>query len=180
MEGKRSRARVANGIVAGILVVFFFAIHGFMGSLSTLLPISTHLSWIAWIFTALIVVHIALDVRVTYEKLNNPEKPPTPEKIRKIALRWATGVLLGIAVCVHVWIMVTLGSEAARTTPTGVASIIALIVLLAAHVCLCVKSLVRDLGASKELKDRLTVPLRCAICLIAGVFCIIALVVYLG
>lgn len=178
-QKQRSRARRANGIVAGLLAVFFLGAHGLLGSIVALIPLDSTLSWIAWIGTAAIAVHVGLNVRVTIEKLSDPEKPPSTRKKAKIALRWATGIVLVLAIGLHVASMCTQGADAAQSTLPGVAITIALIIAIAIHVCLCMKSLIRDLGGSKELKDRITPFARVTLCVYACLLCAISIAGYL-
>ena len=175
-EEERSAPRRANGIVAAVLVVFFLCAHSLLGSLSLALPLSNHFAWLVWAVTAVIIVHIVLSAVVTREKLSNPEKPPTTKKKLKMGLRWATGILIAVLVCVHAGSVVLFGSSAVQSTQVGKASVIALIVLVAVHVCTGVKSLVRDLGASKEQKDKLKTPMRLAVCLFAVILLALVLV----
>ena len=74
---QRSLARRANGVVTALLVAFFLGAHGLLGSASAIVALDSSLSWIAWIATAAIAVHVCLNVRVTIEKLSDPEKPPS-------------------------------------------------------------------------------------------------------
>ena len=175
-EKERSKARRANGFVAGLLVLFFFCAHGLLGSLSLAFPLINHFAWVVWAGTALIVVHVVLSAFTTREKLTKADKPPTAKKKLKIALRWATGILIAITACAHIGSVMLFGGSAVESTQVGKIAVLAVIALLALHVCLGVKSLVRDLGASKEQKDSLKTPLRLVICLIAAAFFVIVLV----
>lgn len=171
---QRSALRRANGVVAAILVVFFLCVHSLLATLSFVLPLTNHFSWLVWAASAAIVIHIVLSAIVTREKLSNPEKPPSTKKKLKMGLRWATGILIAVLVCVHAASVVLFGSSAVRSTAVGKASVLALIVLVAVHVCAGVKSLVRDLGASKEQKDKLKTPLRLAIGFFAAILFVLA------
>ena len=175
-EEKRSAPRRANGIVAALLVLFFLCAHGLMGSLSLAFPLTNHFTWLVWAATAFVVVHIVLSAIVTREKLFNPEKPPTTQKKLKIGLRWATGILIAAMVCMHVGSVVLYGDSVIQSTSVGKVSLLALIALIAVHVCTGAKSLVRDLGASKEQKEKLKTPLRLVICLVAAALFVAVLV----
>lgn len=169
-EKKRSLPRRANGFVAGFLVVFFFLAHSLLGSLSLVAPISNNFAWIAWIGTSVVAVHVVLSVLTTREKLTQADKEPTLKKKLKIAARWATGLAIAAVAGLHITSIVLYGDSAVQSTQVGNVAVLVLVVLLAVHVFLGIKSLVRDLGASKEQKDQLKTPLRVAVCLVAAVY----------
>lgn len=176
MMEKRSTARRANGYVATVLVVFFMCAHILLGSLSLVTPIDNRFAWVVWIGSAVILVHICLSIATTREKLSNTDKPANPSKKRKIALRWITGILVAVAAGMHIVSVELYGESAIQASPLGWASVLALIVILTVHITLNIKSLIRDVGGSKELKERLRTPLRIAICLLAAAFFIIVVI----
>ena len=100
---QRSLARRANGVVTALLVAFFLGAHGLLGSASAIVALDSSLSWIAWIGTAAIAVHVCLNVRVTVEKLSDPEKPPSAHKKAKIAL----GIVIAVIIVIIVAFVVT-------------------------------------------------------------------------
>lgn len=173
---KRSKARRANGYVAAILVVFFMCAHILLGSLSFAIPISNKFAWIVWIGTGLVLIHMCLSIVTTREKLSNPEKPADTRKKMKIVLRWMTGILIAIGIGVHIASVELYGESAFQATPMGKIAMLALLVTLAVHITLNAKSLIRDIGGSKEQKDRLKTPLRIAVCALALVFFIVVAV----
>ena len=176
---QRSLARRTNGVVTDLLVAFFLGAHGLLGSASAIVALDSSLSWIAWIGTAAIAVHVCLNVRVTIEKLSDPEKPPSAHKKMKIAFRWATGVVLAVAIGLLIILVRTHGACAAWATPPAVAATVVLIAALSAHVFLCLKSLIRDLGGSKELKDKVTPLVRAVLCAFACLLCAMVVAGYL-
>ena len=117
-----------------------------------------------WIGVGLICVHIVASIVTSREQLGDTERPPSGRKKRHLALKWATGALLGAAAAVH--IILPKSSELATVC------IVALCVVLAVHLCVGSKSLLRDLGLSARLK----IAFRIIVCAIAAAAAIAVIV----
>ena len=154
--GNRSKARLANGIIAAIIVVFFLA-HGALGCTALVFGHMSSLVWIVWIFMALVVVHVVVSVVTSREQLTDAENPPSPRKKRHLALKWATGA--GLAACVAAHVLLK-DAFSARAVIVGVA------VTLAIHLCVGSKSLLADLNISRRFQT----PFRIVVCAFAAMF----------
>lgn len=148
---KRSKARFANGVVSAAIVVFFLA-HATLGSLSALVGLTSPFTFLVWVGVCAIGVHIVISVFTSREQLNDPERPPSPRKKRHLALKWATGGLLAAVAAAHIVTMRLYGAEAMQSSATGTVLIVALAIVLAVHLCVGSKSLLRDLGIESRYK----------------------------
>ena len=89
--------------------------------------------------------------RMSVQQLTDPEFPPSPRKKRHLALKWATGGALAIAVAAHVVFIRTLGPDSVQAVVASAAAALVLVAALSVHVWVGAKSLVADLGWSKRL-----------------------------
>lgn len=166
---KRSNMRFANGVVSG-LIVCFFLVHGLLGSFAFALPSAHPLLWVVWVGVGFVVLHIVLSAVTSYQQLTDREFPPSARKKRHLALKWATGGLLAASIVVHIACMrVPALVIAAPFLPK--LSTVVLSAVLAWHICVGMKSLLKDVSLSKQLMT----PLRVLVCMLAAAFCIMSL-----
>lgn len=129
--------RRANGIVTLLLLVAFAA-HAIMGALFCLGVVAGEANWVVWAGVCVIVLHVVLSIGTTRQMLFDETRPPSAKKKEHQLKKWATGVLIGAVAMAHVlaifqsllWSVIAL----------------ALDITLVMHVCVCAKSLVKDLG----------------------------------
>lgn len=144
-----SRLRAMNGMVsAGIF--FFFAGHGLVrgAGLGAFTPL-------VWIGIAGIGAHVVLSVATSYTMLTDTQRPPSTKKKQHLVLKWASGIALCIAACVHALGLFP-GNERV------LASIVA--VLIAWHSWVGTRSLLKDLSLPREWKTAI----RICICITAA------------
>ena len=156
---KRSIARVVNAVIAALITIIFL-VHGAMGSLSAVFGFVNSFPWIVWGAVILAGIHVAVSLLTSSQQLGDVENPPSVRKKAHLALKWATGGLL--AVCAVAHIVLPKSMNAAPYI------IMAVSVLLAAHVCVCAKSLLADLGIDRRWKWTF----RLFVCLLAALFVI--------
>ncbi|MBP3866956.1 MAG: hypothetical protein J6D25_04020 [Eggerthellaceae bacterium] len=169
MVQKGPNTRFANGIVSALIVVFFLA-HGLLGSFAFALPSAHPLLWVVWVGVGFVVLHVALSVVTSYQQLSDREFPPSARKKRHLALKWATGGLLAASIVAHIACMrVPVLVIAAPFLPK--LSTVVLSAVLAWHISVGMKSLLKDIGLSKQLMT----PLRVLVCMLAAAFCIMSL-----
>lgn len=137
-----------NAVVAAVVAVFFL-VHALLGGLEGVLPLPPAPSWIIWGAAALAAFHVAASVLTSYQQLNDLERPPSARKKRHLALKWATGGFVLIAASLHVGLIGAYGPGAAQVAVSGAVAAVALVALLAVHVCVGAKSLLVDLGLDK-------------------------------
>lgn len=167
---KRSNMRLANGVVSAAIVCFFL-IHGLLGSFAFALPSAHPFLWVVWIGVGFVVLHIGLSVVTSYQQLTDPEFPPSSRKKRHLALKWATGVLMACSIVAHI---------ACARIPSLVAAVpflpklatVVLSAVLAWHICVGMKSLLKDVGLGKKL----ITPLRVIVCALAAVLIVMTLI----
>ena len=160
----RSKARLFNGVVAALVVVFFLA-HSLLGGLSGIVSLSRPSEWIIWLGVGIVLVHVVASVVTSYGQLTDAERPPSARKKRHLLLKWVTGGLLAIVAGSHVVCMRTFGADSLQTSATSTAVALVLIAALVVHSWIGAKSLVTDLGLSKGL----ILPFRVAVCVLAVV-----------
>ena len=160
---RRSGVRKANGIVSAAIACFFL-VHGLLGSLAPVAAFESPLRWVVWVGIGLVVVHVVLCVATSREQLTDAEFPPSARKKRHLVLKWATGGVLAVAACVHVACLRIPGAFAAFPWASAVVAAV-LAALLAWHVFVGMKSLIKDVGLPKDL----IAPARVAICALAVV-----------
>ena len=171
MSGKGSKARFANGVISAAIVVFFL-VHAALGSLSGLFGLKSPLAWLVWVGVALIAAHIVVSVVTSREQLSDVEHPPSVRKKRHLALKWATGGLLAAAAIAHIATMWTWGAEAVQSAASGAALTVVLSAVLAVHLCVGSKSLLKDLGIDRRYKTAF----RVIVCILAALFALSAIV----
>ena len=170
MKGKTSKARAANGIVSGAIVVFFL-VHATLGSLSGLVGLKSPFTWFVWVGVALIGVHIVVSIVTSREQLGDAARPPSARKKRHLALKWATGAALLAFALAHVVAMRTFGAGALQSSATGAVLTCALAAAMATHLCVGTKSLLTDLGIDR----RFMMAFRVVVCAFAVLFAISAI-----
>ena len=167
---KRMNMRPANGVVSA-LIVCFFLVHGLLGSFAPLLSLPGSLMWVVWIGVGFVGLHVALCAVTSFQQMTDKEFPPSTRKKRHLALKWATGTLLACAVGLHIASMRAPAMLSAAPFAPKLATVVVAAVL-AWHVCVGMKSLLKDVGLVKELM----VPLRALVCVLAVLFAIMTLV----
>ena len=149
--------RSVNGVIAALITIIFL-VHGAMGSLSAVFGFSGALAWVVWGAVILACVHVAMSLITSVQQLNDAERPPSARKKAHLALKWVTGGLLAIIAIAH--IVLPKSAVAAAYVIIGVS------VVLAAHLCVCAKSLLSDLGIDRRWKW----PFRVLVCVLAALF----------
>lgn len=152
---RRITARLVNGILAAGVTVAFLA-HALLGGVSAVTGYTSGLIWLVWVFAALAVAHIVASGVTSHEQLTDAERPPSVRKKRHLLLKWVTGGLLLVVACVHVLLP--------RETWSAIAVTVALAAVLAVHVCVGSKSLLKDLGIDRRYK----MVFRVVVCTIAA------------
>lgn len=156
------KARTINGVIAAVMTVVFLG-HGIMGSLHNVFGLTSPFSWVVWIAVVLVGIHVAMSLLTSSQQLGDAERPPSRRKKAHLALKWATGGLLAVIAVVHIVLPKSLEASAYV--------IVAVSVALAAHLCVCAKSLLSDLGFDKRWKW----PFRVIVCLFALLFSLVML-----
>lgn len=167
---KGSKARFVNGVVSAAIVVFFL-VHATLGSLSGLFGVRSPLAVFVWVGIGLVGVHVVACVVTSREQLNDMERPPSARKKRHLALKWATGGLLALAVVAHIVSMRVWGVASVQTSWAGVALTAVLAIALAVHVCVGAKSLLKDLNIDRAYMGIF----RIVVCAFAAFFVIAAI-----
>lgn len=167
----RSRTRLANGVVSAGIVAFFI-VHASIGSIVGLVPFQSSFVWAVWIGVACMAVHIALCVATSIQQLTDTVRPPSINKKRHLALKWATGALLLVCAAMHVVVVRTAGVGDMISSVTGVVVIVALAVALATHICVGSKSLLKDLNVDRSFRPAV----RGSACVFAAFFVLAALI----
>lgn len=129
--------RRVNGIAALLLLAVFSA-HAIMGTLFCLGVVSEEASCFIWTGVCVVVLHVALSIGTTCQMFDDEMRPPSAKKKVHQLKKWVTGALVGVVAVAHVFAIF-------ETRPWSVIAL-ALDVVLAAHVCVSAKSLVKDLG----------------------------------
>ena len=171
----RSLARRINGIVSACIVVFFLA-HGILGGISALTDFSSPLTWLVWVGVAFVVVHVVLSIVTSRQQLTDTVRPPSEAKRRHLLLKWVTGILLAVLVVIHIVVMRVVGPDTVQSTVTGVALIIALVVVLAAHIGLGSKSLLKDLNVDRKWRNTFRIAV-CAVAAVIGTLVLVAAII---
>ena len=148
---KGSKARLVNGVVSALIVVFFL-VHGTLGGLSALFGFKGSFSWLVWVGVVLIVFHIVVSVVTSRQQLSDIEHPPSQRKKRHLVLKWTTGCLLAAAAVIHIVVMRLYGADAVQSTMSGALLTAVLAVVLAVHLCVGSRSLLKDLGVDRRYK----------------------------
>lgn len=172
---KGSKARLANGVVSAVIVVFFIA-HATLGSLAPVTGFSSPYRWLVWCGVALVAVHVLVSIATSWEQLSDKEHPPSPRKKRHLALKWATGSLLLATAAAHVIALRTQGVASMHASVSGALVIAVLSIALAVHLCVGSKSLLKDLGIDRRYKTAF----RIVVCAFAAAFAVGALAMALA
>lgn len=160
---KDSQIRFANG-VASALLLFFVVVHALAGGLHSLGLIGRALGLLAWVGVVLAATHMLLSIVTSRRMMTDADDPPSDKKKRHLVLKWVTGAVVLLALAAHVALRVCDAPMAFDAAATVV-----LIAALTAHSCVGSKSLLKDLGFPRNLRN----PLRAAIVIIA--VCLLAL-----
>ena len=169
--------RFVNGILA-LAAIVLFALHGVLGAISGFVDIPRSFAWLVWVGVGLIAVHVIGSIATSRQQLGDKERPPSLRKKRHLALKWVTGGALVVAAAIHIVHMRTSGGslQDVLDTPLGLVSMLALIALLAWHICVGVKSLLKDIGASRRRMNAV----RALVVVAAAAIGVACLVVALG
>ena len=151
---KQSKARFVNGVIAA-LAMCLFAAHAILGVVSAFVPVTRTFAPAVWVGMLLVALHVVVSVVTSRQQLLDREHPPSARKKRHLALKWATGIVLIAVVAAHVACVETLGADAAQVTFTGLAAVIALCAVTAAHLWVGSKSLLKDLGFDTRHRNAL-------------------------
>jgi len=165
-----SKDRMFNGIVSALIVVIFL-VHGTLGAASTFTGYVSPFAWLVWFGVALVGVHVVASIVTSVQQLNDKERPPSPRKVRHLVLKWCTGGLLAIVAGVHIVLVRTGGSPMIQSRVSGALLIVALAVVLAVHLCVGSKSLLKDLGIDRRYKTAF----RVVVCAIAAAIAVSAI-----
>lgn len=168
--GKGSKARYVNGVISAIIVVFFL-VHATLGSFESAPSPENPVRWVIWAGVCLVAVHVVTSVVTSYQQMSDKEFPPSSRKKRHLVLKWVTGVLLASAVFVHVSNVQALDAGEAIPPEALAAATVVLAAVLAWHIFVGVKSMLKDIGLSKGLMT----PLRVIVIVLAIVFAIAAI-----
>lgn len=107
-------------------------------------------------------------VITSYQMLNDKVRPPSVRKKRHLILKWVTGVLILPVAIMHMGIGMGLWKMA---WPISLLMDIALVICLAWHTFVGVKSLLKDLNINRRYRT----VLRIVICTLAGIY-VVALI----
>ena len=156
-------------VSAGIVCVFL--IHATLGSFQSFFAVPSLASWLVWAGMVLVGVHALLCIATSVEQLTDTVRPPSVQKKRHLALKWATGIGLIAMAGVHIWRIRSLGPVAALHSAEGAVWTISLTALLTAHIWTGSKSLLKDLGIDRKWRNAV----RAGACVFAAVFTTFAL-----
>ena len=169
---KLRHARLVNGIVCAVLLVFFL-VHAVLGGASAAFDIPRNLKFLVWAGVVLVCAHVALCVVTSHQMMTDAERPPSDKKKKHLALKWVTGVILLALALVHIVALNVVGEGVVQLT--GALLALALLVVLAVHLWAGTKSLLKDLSIDRKYRN----PLRAvivAIAVVAGALLLCALV----
>lgn len=166
----QSKSRFVNGVISAFIVCFFL-VHGLLGSLVGVLPIKTAGAWAAWIGVAVVVAHVVVSIVTSYQQMTDEQFPPSARKKRHLVLKWCTGILLATIVCAHIVYTRATGAAADVSPALPAVVIVILSAVLAWHICVGAKSLLKDIGLDKGLMT----PLRVVVCILAVAFAVMAI-----
>lgn len=151
-NGKSGRdVRWVNGVLSAIIGCFFLA-HSLMGGASMAFGFESALKALAWAGVAGICAHVVLCAVTSYQMMTDTVRPPSSKKKRHMALKWATGALLLVTAAVHFTVLGTGSASASGVQASGAALALALLVVLAAHLCIGAKSLLKDLNIDRTYR----------------------------
>ena len=124
-----SRLRTANGI-ASAAIVLLFLFHGLAHATG-----APSLATIAWVGVAIVFIHVLMCVGTSTQMLTDQARPPSMRKKLHLALKWVSGIVLGVVALAH-----ALGLADATTW-----FLAALTLLIAWHTWVGSRSLLKDL-----------------------------------
>ena len=168
---QRPTARFVNGVISAIIVVFFI-VHGMLGSFGVLAGFTSPFSWLVWLGMALVVAHILVSIITSYQQMTDAEFPPSARKKRHLVLKWVTGGLLAIVACAHIAAINIYGATALQASLSAAAFGVVLCAVLAIHLCVGSKSLLKDL----EIDRRHKMAFRVVVCVVCAAIAIALLV----
>lgn len=165
-----SKARLVNGVISALIVVFFVA-HSLLGGLEALVPLASPPALVMWAGICIVGIHVVVSIITSREQLTDTAFPPSKRKKRHLALKWITGGILLAAIAAHVACIQAFGPDAVQASATSTLVTLALVAALTVHIWVGAKSLITDLNLDKGLIK----PFRVIICaLAAAIGCIIA------
>ena len=150
----RSPARLVCA-VTGLACCVLFAAHAVLAALALLNLGVPHLpASLTNAATVLAIAHTLTCIATSYSMLTDAIRPPSSRKKRHLALKWFSGALLAACVAVHV---LSATGRIVLGTSAGLAplllAMLATAIALYAHSHIGAKSLTRDLGLPKTLRD---------------------------
>lgn len=164
-----SKARLINGIISALIVVFFIA-HSLLGGLEALVPLTSPPALVMWIGVGILGMHVIASIVTSREQLTDTAFPPSKRKKRHLALKWVTGGVLLAAIAAHVICIQTFGPDAVQVSATSTLVTLVLVAALTVHIWVGAKSLITDLNLDKSLVR----PFRIIICALAiAIGCIV-------
>ena len=120
----------------------------------------------------LAVAHIIACAVTSAQQLTDTVRPPSKRKKHHLLVKWITGAVLAVALCMHIFMSMQVDSAQAQSQPFLVSAHLFSAVLVSAavavHVCFGAKSLLKDLNIDKRYR----MPLRVFFCVLAGAFAI--------
>ena len=157
--------RRINGIISALLLCVFL-VHATLGSISLLYPIPRSFGFLIWGGVGLVVIHVILCIATSKDMLTDTKRPPSNKKKDHLVLKWVSGALLIPAVVLHL-------SGFGNSLETGYTSfylalIFLLIVFIASHEYVGIKSLLKDL----DIDRRYRLPICLTICLLGVILAI--------
>lgn len=161
-----AKLRRVNAFLAALLALFFFA-HAVMGAASQMGCKAAAPTTLVWALAAVGVAHAVTCVATSYLMLTDAVRPPSKKKRGHLWLKWATGALLLVVVGAHAF-----GSFDAQGVAEKVV-LLATLATLAWHSFVGCKSIVRDLGIPRAMKQVLRVA-------VVAVSAVVAAMVALG
>ncbi len=164
-----SRVRKVNAIIAAVLSFFFF-LHATLGIAHEQFGMSDALAFLAWFGVAAVVGHVALCIATSRYMLSDQVRPPSEKKKKHLALKWASGGVLLALVGVH---LAAGGASGAGGSIILLLATVALLIALAAHIYIGMKSLTRDLDMSKRARAPLRVVCVC-VAVAVGLFLVLS------
>ena len=151
----RFTMRGANGVVSAVIVVFFLA-HGVLGAVAGLTGFMSPYAQAVWLGVALVGVHVMASIATSVQQLTDTQRPPSARKKRHLALKWVTGLALGVLALAHV--------AMPKSSLAASVVIVVLSAALAVHVSVGAKSLLKDLGIDRRYMSAL----RIVVCVVAA------------
>lgn len=146
------KLRLFNALVASVVAVFFL-VHSGLGTASFSIDgLVNSMPWLVWGMLGAVGVHVVASVAATVLMLTDTERPPSARKKRHFVLKWATGALLALVIGVHLVCVIFpegIGLDASQLK----VPFLLLLAALAWHVGVATKSLARDLGIGKKMRD---------------------------